>query len=310
MHRFRILVPVSFGSQSDRALKQAKSIALQVNSMITCLHVLDFHALIGGGLFTREKEQKVRLEAELKLASKVDAILSGRDSVLYELIVTSGKVYRKILEKASELDTDLIIMGRFDTLDSKKPVLGNNVKKVIERSSIPVLTIQDTQNHPFRHMLVALDLSVLVSLQLAKTIELAEKLNAMVTVVTILYPGGSRLESAYKKRLIEIKNLFAQYEIFCRVKLIISDKNVADQLLSCSLRYHPDMLVLMTQEETETADLSLGSVANELVCRSEFPVLTMTPVIHKELYPFRSLFGSINDPIKRYDLNDQLIMTN
>ena len=90
MHRFRILVPVSFGSQSDRALKQAKSIALQVNSMITCLHVIDHPALISGGLFTREKEQKVRLEAELKLASKVDAVLSGMDSIQYELYFGFG----------------------------------------------------------------------------------------------------------------------------------------------------------------------------------------------------------------------------
>lgn len=310
MHRFRILVPVSFGSQSDRALKQAKSIALQVNSMITCVHVIDHPALISGTLFSREKEQKVRLDAELKLASKVDAILSGHDSVLYELIVTSGKVYRKILEKATELDTDLIIMGRFDANDSNKHYLGPNLKKVIERSAVPVLTIQDSKYHLFAKMMVVLDLSAPVSLQLAKTIELAEKLKATVTVVSVLCPGGSGLEAAYNKRLIEIKNLFAQYDILCRVKLIISDKKASDQLLSYSLRHHPDMLVLMTQEESDTANLAIGSVANELVRRSEFPVLTMTPVIHKELYPFRSLFGSINDPIDRYDLNDQVTMTN
>ena len=158
-------------------------------------------------------------------------------------------------------------------------------------------------------MMVPLDLSAQVSLQLAKTIEVAGKLNSMVTVVTILYPGGTSLEDAYKKRLAEIKRLFAQYDIFCQVKLIISDGKIADHLLSCSLRYHPDLLVLMTQEESEIADLAIGSVANELIKNSEFPVLTMTPVVKQGIYPFRSLFGSINDPINRYDLNDHLIMS-
>ena len=65
----------------------------------------------------------------------------------------------------------------------------------------------------------------------------------------------------------------------------------------------------MTQEESDTADLALGSVAKELMCKSEFPVLSLSPVVQNELYPFRSLFGSINNPISRYDLNDQLIMT-
>lgn len=310
MHKCRILVPVSFGSQSDRALKQAKSIALQVNTKITCLHVIDHPALIGGTRFSREKDQKVRFEAELMLASKVDAILSGHDSVYYELIVTSGKVYRKILEKASELDADLIVMGRSDAVVGKKSHLGSNATKVIERSTIPVLTIQNSQSHSLRHMMVPLDLSAQVSLQLAKTIELAENFNAMVTVVTILYSGGPKLEAAYRKRLIEIKKLFAHYDIFCRVKLIISEKSAADHLLSCSLRYHPDLMVLMTQEESDVADLTIGSVANALMCKSEFPALTMTPIIPKQLYPFKSLFGSINDPISRYDLNDRLIMTN
>ena len=308
MHRFRILVPVSFGSQSDIALKQARSIALQLKAMITCMHVVDHPVLISGSLFSREKEQKVRLEAELKLALKVDAILSGHD-VLYELIVTSGKVYRKILEKASELNTDLILMGRSDAVEGKKYHLGTNATRVIERSTIPVLTIQNTHHHFCNHILLPLDLSAPVSLQLAKTIKIADMLIARVTVCTILPPGGTRLEAAYRKRLIEIKNLFAHYDIFCRVKLIISDRKVADHLLSCSLRYHPDLLVIMTQEESDTADLTLGSVAKELMCKSEFPVLSITPVIQQELYPFRSLFGSINDPISRYDLNDQLIMT-
>ena len=70
------------------------------------------------------------------------------------------------------------------------------------------------------------------------------------------------------------------------------------------------MLVIMTQRESDTADLAIGSVARELMCRTEFPVLSMTPVIHKENYPFSSLFGCINDPINLYDLNDQLIITN
>jgi nucleotide-binding universal stress UspA family protein len=309
MHKFRILVPVSFGSQSNRALKQAKSIALQVNAMVTCLHVIDNQG-ISGNLISREKAHKIRLESELKLASKVDAILAGPDAVLYELIVTSGKVYRKILDKASELDMDMIVMGRSDAFEGKKPQLGSNAAKVIERSTIPVLIIENTQHPSCRNLLVPLDLSAQVSLQLAKTIELAEKFNAMVTVVTILHPGGSRLEAAYRNRLFEIKKLFAQYDIFCRVKLISSDRKVADQLLSCSLRYHPDLVVLMTQEESDIADLAIGSVAKELICKSEYPVLTMTPVVQHGIYPFKSLFGSINNPIDRYDLNDHLIMSN
>ena len=67
------------------------------------------------------------------------------------------------------------------------------------------------------------------------------------------------------------------------------------------------MLFIMTQKESEIDDLSIGSVADKLIRRSDIPVLSVTPVIQNDHYPFRALFGSINQPIDWFDLNDHLI---
>jgi nucleotide-binding universal stress UspA family protein len=309
MHKLRILVPVSFGEQSVLALKQAKTIAQRVHAMITCLHIIEKPGLVGSKLISRETEQKVRRESELKLASKAHGILSGEEEVPYELIISSGKVSRKILEKASELGMDMIIMGRSESARGKKNHLGSNAAQVIESADIPVLSIRNSPADPCGHLLVPLDLSVPVGVQLARTIDLAEILNARLTICTILHPGASGLESAYKRRLIEIKKLCTHYDILCRVKLIITKRRVAEELLSCSQRYQTNLLVLMTQNEEKTEHLSMGSVAHEILCKSEIPVLSMTPVIQRDLYPYRSLFGSINHPIDHPDLKDQLIRT-
>ena len=262
---------------------------------------------MSGKLYPKEMEQKIRLESEFKLASKVNGILSGIEGVSFELIVTSGRVYRKILEKASEMDIDLIIMGRSDTVDSTKPLLGSNASKVIERSDIPVLTIKSRENNSNRHVLVPLDLSAPVGLQLAKTIEIAKLLNAIVTIFTILHSSDTSLEASYRGRLMEIKKLFSEYGIFCRAKLMFTERKVADKIASCLARYHADMLVLMTQNESGIAELSLGTVATELICKSEIPVLSFTPLIQKEVFPYSSISENISSPIKQYDPNDQLI---
>jgi len=310
MHRFRILVPVSFADQSDIVLKQAKTLAKQLNAMITCLHVIEKSGFTGGRHINREIEQKFRRESELKLASKVNRNLSGDEYISYELIVSSGGVHRKILEKASELNMDLIIMGRCDSKGGTKSRLGSNATKVIERSEIPVLTIRNSHAPTCQHILVPLDLSTPVSLQLAKAIEWAEMLNALVTVCAVIPPDGPGPQAAYKRRLIEIKKLFDQYDISCRVRLLIKEKQVVDEILSCSRKYHPNLMMLMTQEEAKVTALSLGSIADALLSKSEIPMLTVTPVIKKEPYPFRSLFGSINNPILNYDHKDHLIKTN
>lgn len=309
MHRFRILVPVSFGAQSDIALKQAKGMALQLNAMITCLHVIEQAGIMSSKLFTKKMEQNIRLESEIKLASKVEGILSGNKGLSFELIVTSGKVYRKILEKSTEMDIDLIIMGRSDTADSTKPLLGSNASKVIERSDIPVLTIKGMENISNRHVLVPLDLSAPVGLQLSKTIEIAKLLNAIVTIFTILHSSDISLEASYRGRLLEIKKLFSHYGIFCRAKLMFTERKVADKIISCLARYHADLLVLMTQNESGIAELSLGTVANELICKSEIPVLSLTPVIQEAAFPYNSISENICSSLKHCDPNDQLIPT-
>ncbi len=205
--------------------------------MITCLHVIEKPGFISGKFFSREAEQKVRRESELKLASKVNGILSGNDGVSFELIVSTGKVQRKVLEMAMELDVDLIIMGRSDSIDRITHSLGSNTARVIERSVIPVLTTSKSRIPLHQHILLPLDLSASVSIQLAKTIEIAALLKAMVTVCTILLPGRSKLETAYRQRLIDIKKLFTQYDIICRTKLIITENRVVDEIISCSKKY-------------------------------------------------------------------------
>jgi len=307
MHRFRILVPVSFGSQSDVALKHARILAQKLKGMITCLHVIEKPGFISAKFQTRDMEQKIRLEAEVSLASKVNAILGGNENVLYELIITSGKAHRKILEKSVELDIDIIIMGRSDSTDRTKHTIGSNASRVIERSTIPVLTVSKSKIPLYKHILVPLDLSASVSLQLAKTIEVAELLDAKVTICAILRPGWPRLETAYRKRLLEIKKLFIHYEIFCRVKLFITDNKVVDEIISRSENYHPDLMLIMTQVESNMEELSIGSVAYQLVYKSDIPILSVTPALQKELYPYKSLFGSINNPISWHDHYDHVI---
>jgi nucleotide-binding universal stress UspA family protein len=141
MHRYRILVPVSLGSPSDLALKHAGILAQKSNGMITCLHVIEHPGVKQANFQTREIERKIRRQVELQLASKVTTVLEGIDDISFELIVTSGKVHQKVLEKAVELDVDLIVMGRSDSNDREHQLIGKNAKKVLERSMVPVLTV-------------------------------------------------------------------------------------------------------------------------------------------------------------------------
>jgi nucleotide-binding universal stress UspA family protein len=307
MQKWRILVPVSFGPQSDAALKYARKASQQTNGMITCLYVIEKPGFITGKFISREIEQRIRREAEVQLAAKVNRIYKNEEGLSFELIVTSGKVHRKILEKAAELQVNEIIMGRSDSPDLTKDLLGSNASHVIARSAVPVLTLRGSKFIANSHILLPLDLSNPVSLKIAKAIEIASLQQSRITICAVLNPDWAILELAYRERLKEIKKLVASYDIECRVQLIISRKPVPDEILSLSGRVGAGQIIIMTQVESGTTDMFIGSTVREVVKRSEIPVLSLTPNIQTGLYPYKSLFGNINDPITWYDLNDHLI---
>jgi nucleotide-binding universal stress UspA family protein len=305
--KWRILVPVSFGPQSDAALKYARKVSQQRNGMITCLYVIEKPGFITGKFISREIEQRIRREAELQLSAKVNRIYKNEENLSFELIVTSGKVHRKILEKASELQVNEIIMGRSDSSDLTKYILGSNASHVIAKSAIPVLTLRGSKFIANDHILLPLDLSNPVSIKIAKAIEIAALQRSRVTVCVILSPDWTVLEPAYRERLKEIKKLFANYDIECRVQLMISRKPVSDEILSVAGKIGAGQIIIMTQVESGTTDLFMGSTAREVIKRSEIPVISLTPNVQTGLYPYKSLFGNINNPITWYDMNDHLI---
>lgn len=152
MHKMRILVPVSFSPHSDMALKQASVLADQTNVMITCLHVIEKPGFVNGLVMSEDMERKIRREAQVQLSSRVNQIIPDSKRISFELIISSGKAYRKILEKASELNVNMIIMGKSDSADLNRKYLGSNASRVVAKSPIPVLTVhEDRRKSPIYH---------------------------------------------------------------------------------------------------------------------------------------------------------------
>lgn len=307
MPKSKILVPAAFGLQSDAALAYAKTIAKGLNQMISCLYVIEKPGFVTSKFISRDLELKIRREAELQLSSRVNRLFPEEEKTAFELIVSSGKVHRKILEKASELQAGMIIMGRSDGSDLTRKYLGSNAGHVVAKASVPVVTVRSSRFSSLDHLLLPLDLSGPVTIQIAKAIELLQQLPWKVTVCSILHPVRTDLEMLYRERLKEIKQLFGDYEIDCRVQLVVSAKTVSAEILATAKKVHAGQIMLMTRGEEDHNDLFIGSTAGEVIKKSDFPVLSLTPGIHTSLYPYRSLFGNIHNPIGGLDVKEHPI---
>lgn len=298
MYRPRILVSVSFGPQSDAALKYARKIARLTGDTLSCLYVIEEPGYITGKFISKEIRQKIRREAEQRLSARVNAIYTKEDKITFEIIVTSGKVYRKILEKAADLHARLIIMGRSDSSDLHKNMIGSNTVQTVARATLPVLTIRSSRYLADEQILLPLDLTKPTGLKISKAIEIAHLLRAKVMLFTMITPEGVSLESTFRNRLKEIKQLFISTGIQCNAHLCVSGEKITGGIISFAGKIRAGLILVITQQETHHTEMFIGSTAREVIKRSEIPVLSIIPQIE----PGESPDGAIPGHIMKHEL--------
>ncbi len=277
----RILVPVNFGTQSDAALQYAGYISREINSMITCLHVIEEPGYITDKFISRDIKEQIRREAGKRLSAKVNANIND-PKIPFEIIITAGKVHRKISEKATDINADFIIMGRSDSVDLTDKLTGSNTKQVITQANIPVITVSNSGYLKNGQILLPLDLSKTVRSKVAKAIEFASILHSKVSVLTIIRSDGESIEAEYRRRLDEIRNIFNNAGVTCHVNLVKSNQPVPMEILSFAKSSKVGLILIMTQQETHYTDRFVGSAAQEIINRSEIPVLSIRPEVQKE----------------------------
>jgi nucleotide-binding universal stress UspA family protein len=155
----RLLVPTDFSEASRIAVGHAVELSDAVGAELLLLHVVDVAMLESpqlagireaftltidppGNAFSDEvphaaDDQGLWAEAEGKLA----ALLPPLDSERLRTRVVVGKVADEILRVAIEERTNLIIMGIQGRKGWRRMHLDNVSEKVIQRSSIPVMTL-------------------------------------------------------------------------------------------------------------------------------------------------------------------------
>jgi nucleotide-binding universal stress UspA family protein len=278
MYTMKILVPVSFSPQSDHALRQAIYISKCLDAMVTCLHVIEKPGLLAGLRTPGTEDQQVKREAELRLSSRVNQLFSDHKDVAFELIVSSGKVYRNILDKASVLRADMIIMGRSDSTYPNKHFLGSNTLKVISRAHVPVISVRSGRTDKPRHFLLPLDLGKKNQLKISTALKLCGLLGARVTVCHVLEGDPDHREDEFKRKLASVRKVFDDSGILCNTAMILAENQISDEILSYALDVKADMILMMTQQENESAGVYFGSTAHDLIRISDVPVLSINPL--------------------------------
>ncbi len=148
METKHILCPVDFGSLTEKAARNAVSIAQKTGASVTLLHVhaVPIYATASGGVApTPTMLSDTSDELQRSLDQLKDKLTTGEVELNTRLVMGRDSIAGTVLEVAKEIGADLVVMGSHGRSGIARFVLGSVAEQVIRNTDIPVLITPDTE---------------------------------------------------------------------------------------------------------------------------------------------------------------------
>lgn len=141
----KILVPIDFSDYSKNALKYSVSMATKFSAKMYLIYVIepmiypaDFSM---GQIAVPAHDTDMSERARQELTSLANSEI--HESIEFQIIIKSGKPFMEIIETASELNIDLIIISTHGHTGVEHLLFGSTAEKVVRKAPCPVLTIRE-----------------------------------------------------------------------------------------------------------------------------------------------------------------------
>lgn len=135
-----ILVPFDGSQTAKRAVERASELAAKMSASLTLLYVIPRYEEMIGFIKTESIREKLYEEAR-RIVQEGEAIAKSK-GVSANTMVEDGSPTGRILELASGLGADLIVMGHRGWSGMDKAIMGSTAERVITHCNVPVLVVR------------------------------------------------------------------------------------------------------------------------------------------------------------------------
>ena len=137
----RILCPLDFSDSSMKAFARARTLAEDTGARLTVIAVVDTtYELRDSSMLANVDVEAIARATETETRRRL-AELAGGGAKTIEAVVASGFPAAKVLERAAQDGTDLIVMGVHGRGALDLRLFGSTTHQVIRRAACPVLVI-------------------------------------------------------------------------------------------------------------------------------------------------------------------------
>ncbi|MDD2488685.1 MAG: universal stress protein [Bacteroidales bacterium] len=273
-----VLVPYDFGPKSVSALKEAVTITKYLKGEIYLLSVIrkgDFFSQ----LFRSDKDNR-RIQREVTSKLKEIATQTKKETgVRVITIIEQGNPIDVILEQATILNAQYIVMGKMENSTLDFNIFGSNNMQIVSESTCPIITVSEKtiNENGFKNIVLPIDLTKQTLEKLVKALSWAKYYKSTIHLVGVLSGGISSTKSRLNIKMNKAKYIIEQEGINCSAELYDkSDIPVHKVILDHAKKMDGDLLMIMTHQELGVRDNYIGAVAQKMLKESEIPVISFT----------------------------------
>lgn len=266
-----IIVGTDFSKGSFVALEVAIDIARALHVDISLIWVQQERMLSS----EEEKATLARL-AENKLQELCEQhreALPGQ-KITYE--ICHGKVSTVLAEKAKAEMAPMIVIGTNGASGFEKYWMGSTAVRIVQEASCPTLSIREgfDFHKSLERIVVPIRVSTSSREKVRPAVKMAKIFNSEIHILGLLStPAESATLHAYMQ---QAANYIENEGIKC-VSVTKKSNNLCDSILTYADEVKADLLVIHTEQDQLLSQLFLGTNAQQIVHKSQIPVLSSHP---------------------------------
>lgn len=271
----KILVPSDFSQSSNNAALYAAKFSRKINAEIILFHVVHFEHPPMVQIFESIEHQieDVRIsDATKDCVHLIEELKSKVEGIRISFAVIPGFPIENVIENyATTNEIDLIIMGTKGSSGLAKVLFGSNAVAVINKSSIPVLTVPEYSH--FNNVKLIVYASDLHKMQpeIQKIIPLAKLFDASIDILHVLTP-----DSKDQIDTVTIENGLIEKHKYQKISFHIArNSNIVEGINEFITDVKADMLAMYTHEIGFFESFFKTSVSREEAFHSIVPLLTL-----------------------------------
>lgn len=253
----RIVVGMDFGAPSIDAARWVAGI-FAPGAELVMVHAVGDHAA--------NDDSVVRQRAH-------DVARSFAAPASYRLEIRAQSAARAILEVATEVGADLIVVGPHGGRETT-PGIGTTAERLIRTSPVPVLLVARARNRRLEQLIVPVDGGDLTPSILEWSDFFARRDGAAVTLMHVRQPRSETSRGASTDRDPDwLTNLVAESPEPHLTTSTIVDGKPAEEILGAAARVGADLVVMGRRGQQRALSGIVGSTASDMLRRAPCPIL-------------------------------------